>query len=191
MRRLTRLQSRIGALTVSIAVSSVLVGLVIYPLFGEYRALGASIEHKRSQFVQYQRLAANHDLLKTQLTQLKQRSRAKVYYVTGETPALASANMQQHLKRLIDGAGGELISTQLLAHEGSEKDSAAGLQVHMRTDISALLKILFRLENGQPTFFLDNVSINARPLRSAARPAPSAMTLDVHFNLTGYLQEAA
>jgi general secretion pathway protein M len=191
MRRLTRLQSRIGALTVFISAASLLAWLIIYPLISEYRALGTSIEEKQFQAVQYQRLAANHDQLKSQLAQLRQRSRAKVFYVTGETPALASANMQQHLKRIIDGVGGELISTQLLPGDDSDKLSVAGLQVHLRADISTLVQILYRLENGQPMFFLNDVSINARPLRSAAGSKLSADTLDVHFSLTGYLEEAA
>lgn len=191
MRRMTRLQSRIGALTVLVAAASLLAWIAIYPLVSQYGTLGASITEKGFQVVRYQSLAANHDLLKKQLAKLKQRSRAKVLYVKGETPALASANMQRHLKRAIDSAGGDLISTQLLAQDGSDKPAKVGLQVHMKADISILLKVLYRLENGQPMFFLDDLTINARPLRSAARAKMSANTLDVRFNLIGYLQETA
>jgi len=190
MMQMTRLQSRIAALLMSGTVIVVLAWLIIFPLVGHYLVLGQSVEDKRSQVIRFRNLAANHDQLTSRLVQLKRRSSAKVFYVTGATPALASANMQQHLKQIIGSVGGERISTQLLPQSTKDTPLAAVLQVHLRADVSTLLQILYRLENGQPMFFLDDLTIKARPLRSAAQAAQPANILDVRFNLTGYLQEA-
>ncbi len=189
MKRLTEMQSRSGALTVLGVAASLIVWLIFSPLIGQYRSMNATIADAQFQIARYQRLAANHDLLRNHLNQLKQRNRTKSYYVTGESAALASANMQQHLKRTLDNVGGELISTQLVVRNGSDSESAASLQVHMKADISTLLQVLYRLENAQPMFFLDQLAINARPLRSGAQPKPREVILDVRFNLTGYRQE--
>ena len=190
MRRLTRMQSRSGALTVLVAAASLIVWLIFSPLIGQYRSMNAAIDDAQFQIFRYQRLAANHDLLRNHLSRLKQGNRTKNYYVTGESAALASANMQQHLKRTLDDVGGELISTQLVVLNGSDNESATSLRVHMKADISTLLQVLYGLENDQPMFFLDDFAINARPLRSGAQPRPTEVILDVRFNLTGFRQEA-
>jgi general secretion pathway protein M len=190
MKSLTRAQSRVGALLVLGAAASLLILLIVYPLVGQYRAMGTAIDDKQIQIIRYQSLAANHEVLKTRLNQLKVQSRAAAHYVKGESAALASANMQQHLKRMLDRVGGELISTQRVGGRGNDNESATSLQVHMKADISTLLQVLYRLENTQPMFFVDDLSINGRPLRSTAQTKSAPVILDIRFNLTGYRQEA-
>lgn len=189
MKQLTRMQSRVAALMLLGVALSLLARLIIYPVVGQYRSMGESIADTRFQLDRYQSLAANHDKLKNHLALLKRRNRTGEYYVSGESAALASANMQQYLKRTLDTVGGELISTQRVEHKGGDNESATSLQVHMKANLSTLLQVLYKLETAQPMFFLDDLAINARPLRATAQSKLAPVILDVRFNLTGYREE--
>lgn len=191
MNDATKMKSRIYAVAVAATFVILAASVIVLPLLNEYSELGKSISEQRLLFARYRQLAANHDDLRDQLVSIQRQAHSQAHYVTGDTPALASANMQRHLKQLIDSIGGELISTQLLGGDEDDLYASAALQIRMRADLETMMKLLYRLENGKPMFFLNELSINARPLRRAAQAADSAAgILDVHFTMTGYLPEA-
>lgn len=183
-------RSRYAALALFGALIVCVFGFIVLPLVNEYSILASSVEQKRSTLARYRALAAQHETLRDRLGNVERQSRNRALYVAGTTAALASANMQKRLKSLVDRAGGELISTQQMGETADDLYPSAALRVRMRAEIEAMTKLLYQLEQGQPMFFLDDLSINARPLRSAAQADSMQGILDVSFTITGYLAEA-
>lgn len=191
MIEMTRTQSRVLALTLTILVLGAALWLVVYPLVSVHAAQSGEIRKKELQVARYAELAAGQEALERELEAVKRRNPAATYYVAGETPALASAKMQQYLKQIVERNGGELISTQIVSSEEAGSARSSSLKVHLRSDINAGAQIIYTLESGRPLLFIDNLSISARRVRGAAADAPPSVSLDLNFELTGYLQEGA
>ena len=191
MTGMTKTQSRILALMLTILVLGAALSLLGYPLVSVHAAQSSEIERKQIQVARYAKLAASHEALERELASLKVRNPAATYYVAGETPALASAKMQQYLKQVVERNGGELISTQIVSSDEADLANSSSLKVHLRSDINAATQIIYTLESGRPLLFIDDFAVSARRVRGATAGAPPLISLDLNFELTGYLQEGA
>ena len=191
MIELTRMQSRILALALLLLMLGITLWLMVYPLVSFHVAQSAGITRKQEQIALYETMANSQQALKSELVSLRSRNPAATYYVAGETPALASAKMQQYLKQVVERNGGELISTQIVSSDETDSEKSSSLKVHLRSDISAATQIIYTLESGRPLLFIDDLVISARRVRGAAAGAPPLISLDLNFELTGYLQEGA
>lgn len=186
---MSKLQSRYAALLLLLLGVTIVLGLLDYPLVSLYSSRADTLEHKQGQVARYRQLAASQNELDQELAQLKRRSPAAAYFVAGETPALASAKMQQYLKQIVVRNGGELISTQIVKPNESSAASQTSLKVNLRASMEKSPLILYALESGRPLMFLDNLVISARQVRGATAGAPPQVSLDMSFDLTGYVQE--
>ncbi len=144
--------------------------------------------------------AAGKDELMKQFDQLK-RSRGvqQIGYLRGKTPALAAAEMQDHVKRIIEGNGGHLTSIQILQdQQRNEKKGATdqpvrvAIKVQLSGSVETVQKVFYSLESGQPRVFVDNVYLRSRMGYMMNRPGqPQQDQLDMRFDLYGYLQPAS
>jgi general secretion pathway protein M len=186
---MTRQQSRFLALGMFVVSVALLFAALAWPWYAAFASQAAEIEHKEQQIAVYRSLVASEASMRQQLGILQRRNPAAGFFVTGDTPALASAGIQQYVKQIVDQSGGELISTQVVGGEDDEANSTK-LSVHLRTDMSSLPQILYRLESGKPLLFLDELTISARLVRSAGAGAPPRVSLDLNFEVTGFLRES-
>jgi len=186
---MTKLQSRLAAVCLLLVVTAALGWVLCFPLVSLYLSQAGAIQQKEQQIDRYQYLASNQAALENELASLRRRSPAASYYVAGETQALASARMQQYLKQIVERNGSELISTQIVDKAGTENDRSSRLKVHLRSEMGEAAKILYLLESGRPLLFIDDLVISARRVRSTSGGATPSVSLDLNFELTGYLQE--
>ena len=191
MNGMTKTQSRYAALSLLVLGTIAVVGLLCYPLVSLYVSQSTLVERKVSQIGRYRQVSENQESLEQELALLKRRSPAASYYVAGETSALASARMQQYLKQVVQQNGGELISTQILKEDEPEAAGSTSLRVHLRAELESSWQILYALESGRPLLFLDNVVITARPVRGGNTAVAPSISLDLNFDVTGYLREGA
>jgi general secretion pathway protein M len=164
------------------------LALVIFgPPLALYQAQANTIDDGRRELATYRRLVGSKAELEQQLAGLSRRSATSKYYVQGATPALASANIQKYLKSIVTRNGAEVISTQIVAAQNDAEDNQVSLRVHMRADIDAAMAILHSVESGRPMLFVDDLAINARPVRGRTPEDPPTVQLDMQFQLTGYI----
>jgi general secretion pathway protein M len=191
MIKMTTVQSRYAALSLLVLVTVAILWMLFYPLVSLHGSQAFNVQRKENQISRYQQIADSQESLEEELALLKRRSPAAAYYVAGETSALASARMQQYLKQIVQKNGGELISTQILTEEDAESADSTSLRVHLRADLNASWQILYALESGRPMLFLDDIIISARPVRARKPTDMPTISLDLNFDVTGYLQEGA
>jgi general secretion pathway protein M len=165
-----------------LAAASVIFG----PPLALYYAQASNIEDGKQELATYRRLVSRKAELEQQLAGLSRRSAASKYYVQGATPALASANIQKYLNTIATRNGAEVISTQIVTAQSDAVDSEVSLRVHMRADIEAAMAILHSVESGRPMLFVDDLAINARPVRGRTPEDPPTVQLDMQFELKGY-----
>jgi general secretion pathway protein M len=172
---------------VLLMLAVLVAGLVIFgPPFALYRAQANAIDDGKSELLRYQRLVGSKAELEQRLAGLSRRSATSKYYVQGATPALASANIQKYFNNIVTRNGAEVISTQIVTAQGDAADNQVSLRVHMRADVDAAMVILHSIESGRPMLFVDDLAINARPVRGRTPEDPPGVQLDMQFELKGY-----
>ena len=152
---ISTLHSRYAALFLLLLGASSSIWLLCYPLVSLQSSQSENIQRKENQVARYRQLAESQGSLQQELAQLKRSSPGATYYVAGETPALASARMQQYLKQIVERNGGELISTQILSQKDPDSANSTSLKVHLTAGLNASWQILYALESGRPMLFLD------------------------------------
>jgi general secretion pathway protein M len=111
-------------------------------------------------------------------------------YLEGPSDALAAAQLQDRVKSVIEGAGGELRSTQILpavAIDGDAGIRRTPLRVQFAASIGGLAETLYELESGQPYVFIEQLTV--REQRRRDEPGTDG-SLDTSLQLSGYLRAA-
>jgi general secretion pathway protein M len=166
--------------------------LIIAPLVIAYRDGQSRIAQAKELLQRYEALAEQRSLLADRLAEQQERAASAAGYLTGPSDALAAAELQDRVKSVVEGAGGELRSTQILPAEELEADldfRRTTLRVHFVVTIEGLEETLYELETGQPYLIIDDVTVRqerARRRRSQPRDQPR---LDVSLELFGYVRE--
>jgi general secretion pathway protein M len=167
--------------------------LIVAPLVIAYRDGEASIEQSKELLQRYEALAEQRSLLADHLAEQQERAASVAGYLTGPSDALAAAQLQDRVKTVVEAAGGELRSTQILPAEQLEGDLGfrrTTLRVHFVVTIEGLEKTLYEIETGQPYMIIDDVTVRRERVRRRRRNDPEREPmLDVSLDLFGYLRE--
>jgi general secretion pathway protein M len=184
--------SRLAA--IGLLVLALLAGwtFVVAPLLRGYQTTAEQIERSQSLLERYRRLAAQQPELQRMVDQASQAAGASAGYLKGETEALAAASLQEQVRALVDDAGGELRSTQILPLEPAEEGVPArrvGLRLQLAIDLEGLQALLHGLETAEPYLFLEDVTMRERRMRRRRRndPEPPPM-LDVALEIYGFVR---
>jgi len=166
--------------------------LVVAPLLAAYRDAAAEIEQAEFLLQRYRALAEQRPAMAERLAEQQQLAASAAGYLQGPSDALAAAQLQDRVKTVVEGAAGELRSTQILAAQPVEIDAKirrAALRVQFVASIEGLSRILYELESGQPYLLIDELLVREQRVRSRRRNEPETETLlDVSLELSGYLQ---
>jgi len=183
---LNRLQSRVLAvLLLVLTVLLVYLGFV-RPYTATLSGLQDDIDRLNDRLVRYRSVATAQQDVDRRLLLLQKDPQLAASFLSQKTAALASAELQQLVKRMVRESGGQLVSTQALASEPGGDFAAVTVKVVMRGSSENLHDLLRKLELGRPLLIVDGLSI--RNMRRYARAnQPVAERLTVNFDLTGYL----
>jgi general secretion pathway protein M len=166
--------------------------LVIAPLVTTYRDGQSRIEQAKELLQRYEALAEQRSLLADRLAEEQERAASAAGYLTGPSDALAAAELQDRVKSVVEGAGGELRSTQILPAEELEADLGfrrTALRVHFVVTIDGLEETLYELETGQPYLIIDEVTVRQERARRRRSEPQAQPMLDVSLELFGYVRE--
>ena len=109
-------------------------------------------------------------------------------FLEQKTHDLAAADLQRRLGLLIEGSGGNLVSSQVLPETQEEEKifPEITMKMHVRGNIDSLLQILHGFNTGQPLLFTDSLLILKR-LRSDETARRDADQLDIRFDATAFI----
>ena len=165
--------------------------LLVAPLLAAFQDNASRIEQAESLLQRYRALAEQRQAMADRLAAQEELAASAAGYLQGPSDALAAAQLQDRVKSVIEGAGGELRSTQILPARATEADAGirrAALRVQFAVTIEGLAETLYELESGQPYLLIDQLSVREQRTRRRRRdePEPEA-SLDVSLELSGYL----
>lgn len=192
---LTVRQRKILALGVLLAAMGVLYGLIINPLLTRYLENEERIAFLEKRYVSYQGIAENTPRLQAVLnTKLREAKQAQ-YFLRSEKHALASAELQELVRNVINVGKGRLISSQ--AHEVNilNNRKIATVDARLQGDIVTLRNVLQHLANSRPLVFVDELMVTSMRGRKVGflndGQSNKAQLLDIRIKVRAYLQPSA
>lgn len=184
---------RLAALLLLALMAGLFYVMVDQIWMGQYRLYQANTERLLDRLHNLQRLATARPELEKAIQSIRDDQRTAAYFLPSAPPALAAADLQQRVKSLVEGAGGNLLSVQALPviEEGGVVRVAVGVTV--QGDVGVLQKTLHGLESQVPLLFVDNLEVTARQFRPRlpdGKIAPyTRVQLNGQFEVSGYLRK--
>jgi general secretion pathway protein M len=166
--------------------------LILAPLVIAYRDGETSIEQSKELLQRYRALAEQRSLLADRLAEQQERAASAAGYLRGPSDALAAAQLQDRVKSVVEAAGGELRSTQILPATRLEGDLGfyrTALRVQFVVTVEGLEATLYELETGQPYLIIDDITVRQERARRRRNEPEREPMLNVSFELFGYRRE--
>jgi general secretion pathway protein M len=157
------LQQRWIAVGLLIAVILIIILVVIVPLVSKGMELHETKNNLVFRLRQYEAILAKKEAVIASMANIKQQHEKQGYFNRQKTDALASAEMQEFIKKTIVDAGGQLSSTQALPVNNKDKFSRITVRVRMAGNSEVLRAVLYKIETSTPLIIIDQIDI--RPMR--------------------------
>lgn len=184
--------SRLAALALSAGVAFAVYIFVAAPIIAGYAETDAAVAQAADLLDRYRRVAAARPALQQRLDALKSRQSEIGAYLSGETDALAGAELQELVNATVAKGGGGLRSVQILPAKSDGGFRRIGVRVQMTATIAQVLHVLHGLEAGSTLLFVDNLEVsNRRARRRRNQPVEMDPTLLVRLDLFGYVRPEA
>jgi general secretion pathway protein M len=184
-------QQRWLAVGLLITVILVIVLIVIIPLVSKGMELRETKNNLVFRLQQYERILAKKDAVIASMANIKQQHEKQGYFNSQKTDALASAEMQEFIKKTIMDAGGQLSSTQALPVSNKDKFSRITVRVRMTGNNEVLRAVLYKIETSTPLIIIDQIDI--RPIRGkrnkTTHQIESSNELNVNFQAVSFMRK--
>lgn len=177
---------------IALGLLAVALGLVyvavIGPLIDLQRHYAESVDDLEFRLARYRKVAAEKGYWTRRVQEIKQNSSVSEQYISRDTPALASADLQTLIKDTVNTSGGELISTQVTPEQQEDQLTRISVRVRMNGSTRVLRDVLHAIETAKPLLWVDNV--NLRPIRMPLRPGQKGVAdrLSIDFEVIGYMR---
>ncbi len=186
-----KLSQRWLALGLLALVALVFSLLVVMPIINKGLELNESKQALAFRLQQYERVLATKDRVAANLDQIKQAYAEQGYLNRQETSALASAELQEFIKKTIVEAGGQLSSTQVLPVSTKDEFTRITISVRMTGNSEVLRTVLYNIETSAPLIVIDQIDI--RPMRGvrnkATRQLDLSNELNVNFQAVSFMRK--
>jgi general secretion pathway protein M len=177
----------VGLLAAVIVIFGV---VVIAPIVSKGMELHETKKALVFKLQKYQRILARKDAVTEGMDKIKAQHLSQGYFNAQGTGALASADVQEFIKKAIVDAGGQLTSTQALPVSNKDGFSRIMVKVRMTGTIEELRSVLYKMETSVPLIIVDQIDI--RPVRGIrnrkTRQIESSNELNVNFQAVSFMR---
>jgi general secretion pathway protein M len=142
----------------------------------------ADLARYRAEIAALPRLRAERDVL-------SRSDAATAALLTGDSAALASANLQSLIKTLVERHGGQVRSAQTLSSAPAGGVERVVVQEEISLPVASLAAATYEIESGVPYIFIDATEIRPELYTGDAMSAP--VNLHVLWTIHGYRRSGA
>jgi Type II secretion system (T2SS), protein M subtype b len=174
---LSRILRRLAAIGLLLAAVGVVAALLVLPPAGHFSELRADIVRQRDLLARFEAFAAN----KGAAEDLAGRSQAAMQsgiFLTGETDALRTANLQALITDIAVKHGVRLSSARALPAHERDGLRFIGVQAELDADMRQLQAIMLAFEAQRPYLFIQ--SLQVAPVSSRR---PDSDDLKIRFGI--------
>ncbi len=181
---------RMLAVAILLALVFCVWSIVVVPLNDYISGTEADVQRLQSALghgsATDQELAA----LQRQVAALRQQHDKIGGLILGVNESIATAQMQTRVKEAAEAAGGELQSIGVLPLHDEGPYRRITVEGQMMTTLPVAQRVVYELEAASPYLFFDRVEIHSRLSTLDAAHAGQNPTLDVHFEVSGYMRRS-
>ncbi len=170
----------------------VLIGLVVVgPIVNKGLELNEAKNTLLFRLEQYSRVLSRKDAVTVSMEQINTQNQEEGYLNSQGTVALASANVQEFIKKAIIEAGGQLSSTQVLPVTNKNDFSRITVSVRMTGNSEVLRSVLYKIETSTPLIIIDQLDI--RPMRGVrnrkTHQIDPSNELNINFQAVSFMKK--
>jgi general secretion pathway protein M len=179
-------------LAVTLLVAAILIVslAVIVPLANKGLELLDAKNNLVFRIQQYERILARKDAVIASMVAIKEQYQKRGLLNRQSTGALASAEVQEFIKKVITEAGGQLSSTQALPLSTKNEFSRITVSVRMTGNSEVLRAVLYKLETSTPLLIINQIEI--RPMRGVrsrtTRQIEPSNELNINFQAVSFMR---
>jgi general secretion pathway protein M len=174
----------------AIAILMLIAGAVwlvlIRPLIDSFMTYRESIAQSQEMLAKYQRLDASRSKIDANLQELRSAQESEARVLKGGSTQLVGAELQNHLKGLIESHNANLVSMQVLPVREEQRFQRISMAVTLRATINALQPILFAIEDQSPYLFVEDLELRSNR-GFIAESEEQELELQVQFVVFGYM----
>jgi general secretion pathway protein M len=189
--------NRLAAMLI-LAILAILVYLLCFHWFIlRHLEYNSEIADLTDQLGRFQRVAGQRSDYQTMLQSLQERKSDENLFLSGNDFNEAAAGMSERLSQMITVQADDscqIVSRQPVRPRVEERFQKVTVNVRMRCGIEDLKKVLYSLETGVPMIIADEVTVikpRSRRRRPGNRGPDTSGTLDIRFNMSGYLRDSS
>lgn len=153
---------------------TLLTAAVVTPWARQAAELDEAIAVERGKIKRLHSLLAELPVLEAELERERNNDETKAFYFDAPTEALASARLQSELQQMVEAAGGQLTSRQILPADTDEQPPKIRVRVRLRAETPALRDLLYAIETARPFMFVDQLSIRSLSRSTSTRSSSRA-----------------
>jgi len=178
----------VGLLVMAILIVSL---VVISPVVNKGLELREAKNNLVFRLEQYERILARKDEVIANMNAIKEQHQAQGLLNSQGTGALASAEVQEFIKKAIVEAGGQLSSTQALPVSTKNEFSRITVSVRMTGNSEVLRAVLHKIEASTPLIIINQIDI--RPMRGirsrTTRQIEPSNQLNINFQAVSFMRK--
>lgn len=157
------LRGRKGAFIALGAIVFLFLVLVALPLAAMFRSQADDRADTLAQLERYRAEESRRPALAARLAALQEGAKSVPGLLTGNSAALAQAQLQSEMKELIDRNGGSLLSAQLLAPTKVKGFDSVAIQYDLTIPLSRFSGLVYAVETHVPYYFVDSADFVMPP----------------------------
>jgi general secretion pathway protein M len=178
----------VGLLVAAILIVSL---VVILPVVNKGLELHEAKKNLVFSLQQYERILARKDAVIQSMNAIKEQYQERGLLNRQGTSALASAEVQEFIKKAIVDAGGQLSSTQVLPVSTKNNFSRITVSVRMTGNSEILRAVLYKIETSIPLIIINQIDI--RPMRGVrsrtTRQIEQSNNLNINFQAVSFMRQ--
>ncbi|MGA9335968.1 MAG: type II secretion system protein GspM [Rudaea sp.] len=180
-----------------------IVALLVYALglhwwfVAPQLAISEQMSDLRDQQQHFAQTAAQRPAIEKRLAQVRRFEQGNQAFLADADSNSAFSDLTQRLKQAISAHAKDenrcaIVSNSNYKGGVEELYERVTIQVRMRCTLEPLAGIFYDLENSKPYLFIDQLMIYRQQVgyRRPGSTASPASTLDIRFNLSGYLRQS-
>lgn len=185
MNAVTR-RDRVLALGLLALVLLLAWSLLVGPLLETRRTQSRTLQQLHTQLAQHQQAITWQRAQAARLEALQADPELSGYFLPRQTPAVASASLQQQLRQLVGTTDGQLVSIQVVPVPTDTVPLPVRLRVQLRGDSASARHLFEALEGRTPLLIVEELTVQ-RLAASRTLSTPGGEHLDIRFQLVGFL----
>jgi hypothetical protein len=154
--------------------------------------LDEALDLKQSNLAQYRQKVLEKKVVERELLHLKNTfKQAEAALLTGKTPSLAAAEIQEIVSKMTDAAGAQIMTMRILQPDRSAKDIylAIPVEVTINSTIRQLTQLLYKLDRSAKLLRITKLGIGSPRGRGRLARRPGPLKIVTTLTVEGFVKK--